>query len=325
MPSTGFYNQNEGRSYPFIYPQYRPDASSLAASPSLDYRLIVDFGARFGPTADLNDVADAGVRSSAAVWLHSISRDGSLVSFEFRTNVWPASQYSLVFSRQIDDKPWKHEFTDAITNDEILSLDSAGCAAEYVWDGYLVTGDMSVLDLADGDSVIFTETDWIVEPALIENTEFVATVGLANYGRTHAYSPCDTTNIDIPRPLHVAAQCLTGPLILREGFNCAIRQDDDTNTITIGAAKSAGAGEPCEEVPLYDDEEPPEQHILSSLLSGGPTCGEVISRINGIGGNNIRIEGGPGVTIAADPNDASGLLVILDSEQITSCIGANDV
>lgn len=319
MPEIGFYNQNEGRAYPFIYPQYRPGTPD--DPPALDYRLIVDFGARFGPTAGLNDVTDAGIRTNASVWLHKISREGTLVSFEFRTNVWPASQYSLVFSRQIDDKPWKHEFADAITNDGLLSLDSGGCDPDYVWDGFLVTGDMSLLELADGDSITFDETDWIVEPALIEGTEFVSSVGLANFGRTHAFAPCDTPNIDIPRPLFVAAQCIQGPLVLREGFNCAIRQDDDANTITIGAARGAGAGEPCEEVPIYEDEEPPTQHVTSTLLSGGPTCADVISRINGIGGSNIRIEGGSGVTIAADPNDNNGLLVILDDQQITACLG----
>lgn len=315
MPAAGFYNQNEGRAYPFVY--------AATTTQPLDYRLIVDFGARFGPTAGLNDVNDGSIRAGAAVWLHRIARDGSLVSFEFRNNVWPASQYSLVFSRQITDGPWKHEFSDAVTNEALESLDSGGCDPDYVWDGYLVTGDMSVLDLADGDDIVFAETDWIIEPALVEGTEFVTSIGLANFGRTHAYAPCDTGNIDIPRPLHVAGQCLNGPQKLREGFNCAIRQDDATNTITISAAKGAGEGEPCEEIPLYADEAPPEQHVTSTLLSGGPTCADVISRINGLPGPNIRIEGGQGVSVQVDPDDANGLLLVLDSSQITACLGEN--
>ena len=322
MPAAGFYNQNEGRAYPFIYPSYRPepDSSSMSAADMLDYRVVVDFGARFGPTSGFADITDLGTRRNVQVWLHQINRSGTAVSFEFRTNVWPASQYSLIFSRQLDDKPWKIEFVDALSNEELLSADSASCAPDFVWEGYLVTGDLSVLDIADGETITFQPTDWIIEPALLEGTEFVSSVTLANYGRTHAFAPCDTDNTNIPRPLHVAAACMTGPLKLREGFNCVIRQDDSANTITIGAAVGGGRGRPCEEVPLYADEEPPPQIVPSQLLSGGPTCGEIISRINGLAGPDLQIVGEGGITVIPNPANPHGLLIVHDPSQTTSCL-----
>lgn len=325
MPAAGFYNQNEFRAYPFIYDAYRPEglSESLGAPPSLDRRLIVDFSARFGPASGFSDLADPAVRAAARVWLAEIRRSGTTVEFEFRTNVSPASEYALIFTREITDAPWKIEFVDAIQVAALESENSADCPDDYVWEGFLVTGDMSVLDLADGDAYTFSERDWEVEPALLEAADFVTTISLANFDRTHAYTNCDAADPPTVRPVYVNYQCLTGPLKIKEGYNCAIRQDDGTNTITISAAVGAGSGEPCEEVPLFPDETPPDMHISSDLLSGGPTCGQIISRISGIAGPNVRIEGEHGIRVIPDTEDPHGLVIVVDTDPLTACVGAS--
>lgn len=326
MPSAGFYNQNEYRAYPFIYDRYRPEpsSSSLPSPTSLDSRLIVDFNARFGPETGFSDLVDAATRAAVRVWLAEIRRNGTTVEFEFRTNVYPAANYALIFTREIDDKAWKIEFTDAVRIALDESSNSGTCADDYIWEGFLVTGDMSNLVLGDGESLTFSSYEWQVEPALLEAADFVTSISLANVDRTRALAPCDAEQVLVPRPVYINRQCLTGPLLLKEGYNCAIRQDDNTNTITISAAVGAGEGEPCEEVPLYEDEAPPDLHASSGLLSGGPSCGDIISRINGIPGPNVRIEGDRGIRIIPDGEDPHGLVIVVDTDPLTACVGASE-
>ena len=100
--------------------------------------------------------------------------------------------------------------------------------------------------------------------------------------------------------------CINGPIWFAEGHNCRIAQDNGRNTITINAGEDLGAGQPCDEVPLTEDEMIESD---SPFLTKGPGCKEIIQSINGIGGADITIRTGSGYRAQPDP-DAPHRLII---------------
>lgn len=317
MPAHGFYNANEAREYPFIYKGYRPDdGDSIDDSVDpLPRRALVDFHCLFGPDARLFNENDVVTRR--VVYLAEIRRDADLYEFEFRVNVSPTDQFALVFTADADAAEWTILFAEAVRASPPDSSDFFDYEG-FIWEGCLVLGVLADLEMVNGETRTFTPLEWQIEPALVQTTEYLQTLNLGNFNRTYAYDPCNTEDYDPPQVVLPYAQALRGPLRLREGYNCSIRQDDVTNTITIAAALGAGQGEPCAEVPLSDD----EQSLADDgeLLSGGPKCDEIIATINGAGGRNIRLKPGPGVTVERDPDDPHGLIITVDLTAFNACL-----
>jgi hypothetical protein len=125
-----------------------------------------------------------------------------------------------------------------------------------------------------------------------------------------------SSSSDSQETVFVSATCLRGDVSFKEGYNAVIRQENQRNAIIIGAGVGSGEGEPCEEVPVYDDEAPPSG---SPFLSGGPSCATVIQAVNGIGGPHISLRGGQGVTVTTDPEDENGILVTVGLTQFAEC------
>lgn len=317
MPAHGFYNANEAREYPFIYKGYRPDdGDSIDDSiDPLPRRALVDFHCLFGPDARLFNENDTVTRR--VVYLAEIRRDAGIYEFEFRTNVSPSDQFALVFAVAADAAEWSIFFAEAVRVDAPDSEDVYDYEG-FIWDGCLVVGVLADLAMIDGETRTFMPLEWQIEPALVQTTDYLQTVNLGNVSRTYAYDVCTTADFDPAGAVLPYAQAMRGPLRLREGYNCSIRQDDITNTITIAAALGAGQGEPCGEVPLSAD----EQSLADDgeLLSGGPKCSEIIATINGAGGRNIRLKPGPGVTIERDPDDPHGLIITVDLTAFNACL-----
>lgn len=303
MAHHGWYNANEYRAFPFIY-----TTEELLVS----NRVMVDFGCSFGPSSPLND------EESPAVWLYQIRRTCSVYEFDFRTNVGEAARYALVFVRDANDPEYTHSFAEATLVDSETS--AYDCPDSFVWEGFLVTGMLSDLNLADGGTIVFDDFAQTVEPSLLHSTTFVDSISLANYDRTRAYSDCVTNDLDPERLPIVNTMCMVGNLKMKEGYNCAIRQDDTNNTITISGAVGGGNDGPsCSEVALHDDEIQ-DPALSGRYLSGGPACDEIITSINGVTGQNIRLIPGNGVQIEQDPDNPNGLLVTVDLNRFTSCL-----
>ena len=134
-------------------------------------------------------------------------------------------------------------------------------------------------------------------------------VALVN-GREVSLAPahCELLRADIePAGFHHGpARALDRFAVARGDGPVKIDQNAFDNSITITPRVGAGEGQPCDEVPLTAAETAPAG---STLLSGGPTCNEVIRTINGIPGPHYTILAGTGVTVAADTTDTHRLNV----------------
>ncbi len=121
----------------------------------------------------------------------------------------------------------------------------------------------------------------------------------------------------MPPVVFVNARCLDGDLRVKEGFNISVRQEDNTNSLIIGAAIGAGAGLACSEIPLYAGEVPPNG---SGVLTGGPKCNEVVKTINGVGGPTLQLLAGRGVRITASLDDPHEIVVSLAENDLAICV-----
>ena len=217
---------------------------------------------------------------------------------------------------------------EAVSEDSVSSLSSeeseiAECQRPLLWTGYVTSGTLETLGQILAAGGVMTG-QLLVEPGLIRSSvsAWMQSANLANTDRVRAETPEDCKDYCWPfdpGAVFVQSVCLQGRLRFKEGFNCAIRQNNVENSITIGASEGGGAGQPCEEVPLFVGEEPP---IGGSFLTGGPGCGELIRTINGVGGARLNVIGGVGVAVTAYPSQ-NRIVVDVDMSRLAVC-GVDD-
>ncbi len=294
MPRPGFYNDNEYRAYPFIYVA-NYGGPALPDSAIVDAGFIMGLDSGFDPTTH-------------SVWLSSVTRAGGVYTFRFSSDAPGAENMSIDFERDESAPAWQTEHAHS-ANETV----EEGCDAAPMWEGFLVTGPLTALAawIAPNQTITFSATDRALEPARVQSLvrSYVRSLNLGNLSRIKALSPdtpmyseCSESVVD--RYVVVNATCLQGDIKLREGYNCRIRQVARTNELRIGAEKNAGTpldADQCQyggELPLYSSEALPDG---SKFFSGGPACDELISTINGVGGGNVNIIGGTGVTVTTDP------------------------
>lgn len=315
MANPAWYNDNQFRDYPFMT-QVAPlvDTTELSSSSASDGALtelptqaVVDFGAIMEIDAEYDEAV------GHYIYLHKIRRLSDVFYLHFRTNADGAYNYEVVFERDVTAEEFQIDWVSAssIVAEE---LDPIDCASDYKWKAFLVTGDVSSLStLLPGDGVIiFFQGLWAAEPARVQSLmrSYLRSVTLANNPRTMATSPegcIDSSSSAAESPAILQSSCIVGDIKWKEGYNCTIRQDTTNNAIIIGAGVGVGEGEPCEEVPLYDEETPPAG---SPYLSGGPGCGEIVKSINGVTKADITILAGPGFRV--QPDDVSPHKLIID-------------
>lgn len=317
MPNAGWYDDNMGRAYPLV--------SSFR--PSLPDDVIVDFGCLVGP--------EVGYAATDRVYLHSIRRQDGRVYFEFRSTASGLSGKALLFCRSLDDPRFVIDYSEAgnipserdwetMSEIEWELLDETGwetllgsasnseesegsedseavdCAEPELWSGFLVTGDLSRLAaVLEEDDVLLGGSSRQIEPTLVTNLgkSMLHAVHLANKERTRttAAEGCRPPCYDFDRAdVYVHTTCLQGPVRFQPGFNNTIVQNDNDNSLLFSAREEAGAGAPCDEVPLFPGETPPQG---SSLLTGGPSCGDTIRSINGLAARLFSLVGGTGVAV----------------------------
>lgn len=309
MPRPGFYNDNEYRAYPFVY-AVRP-----APRPTAIEQSVVDAGFIMGLDADFNAAADS-------VWLDQISRSGNTFEFVFKTDAAGALNVPLTFRRNVAADEWETEFA----NTEPAEI---ACAEEPVWEGFLTTGSLSGLatQVAAGATVTFAKNEYQIELARIQNMakSYLRSINLGNYERTRIPACEQANNINV-RPVILNATCLKGNVKLKEGYQCQITQNTQLNTIDLSAGENVGAEKDavfCEngsELPQHPDE---QKQPNEKFYSGGPACDELIFTINGIGGKNINILGGAGITIKTTDSEHQ-LKIELQSNAQNLCQANND-
>lgn len=306
MPSPSFFNENENRAYPFTVGGANPPEP-----------LVVDAGFVAGSKSRFET-------GTHAVRLAAVRRTGSVFFLDFVSDAPELYDVVLTFRREAGDGDFATEFVDSGgggLSESSLSGSASGsdvprddACDEPLWSGFVVTGRMAAYEaLLPGDG----ETTFAaaVEPALIQNLSesYVSRFGLANDDRTRATDPedCFEPAIETGTATYVNAACLVGDVVFAPGYNANVRQGAPDNSITLGAAVGDGAGEHCAPVPVYPGETPDD----------GPRCNETIRSVNGLGGPQLTLLAGRGVTITSVPEDnrivvgvnMSGLALCFDS------------
>lgn len=313
MAKPAWYNDNQFRDFPFIT-RVEPLAktagfdSESSGQPilHLPHSAIVDFCAIMEIDAEYDE------RDGHIVYLHSVSRFGDVFTFKFRTTAEEAVNHEIVVSRELTDPEFMITRNDAST---VLSeeIERFSCSEQPRWTATVVTGSMREMGtlLNDGDTLYADPGLWQIEPARVQSLKksYLRAVTLANAARLHAapVEGCSLSSSYADKgPAIPAAYCMNGNLKFKEGFNCTIRQNNNNNAIIIGAGVGVGEGAPCEEIPLYEDELPPDD---GKFLSGGPACNEVIKSINGVTGDNVTILAGRGFRIQTDSVTPNKLII----------------
>jgi hypothetical protein len=306
MTGVPFYVENTRRSYPLVDNGPLDMFYSAGGSLELPKDAIADFTCLVGP--DMDYAEDTHV-----TYLYEVRREGESLAFEFRFTAPLLLDQSLTFCRDVEDMEYPVDREDSFTNELAVpvtaTLDCGGFAAE----GWLTTGTLDILAgmLSDGQYLRRADANVFVEPAQVRSLRktFVKSVSLINEVRTLA-APADACGPDPNTTGHVInAACVTGPLRWIEGYNCLISQDPTSSKIQIQSFVGGGEGQPCEEVSLFAGETPP---VGSTLLTGGPTCNDVVRTINGVGGPDIVITAGTGVAITPDDADIHKLNITPD-------------
>lgn len=306
MPRPGFYNDNEYRAYPFVF------AAGYADAPLPD-SAVVDAGVIMG-------LQSGYAAAEHSVWLSAVDREGDTFLFTFRTDAPGAAAEPLVFSRQLAAEDWENEY-----------------AASDNWEGFLVTGPLTDLAalLAPGDALVLSAEARVLEPARIQSLvrTYLRSVSVGNYSRItvtpsqecRGSESLDSESLTPARTVVVNATNLQGPLELKEGYNCRILQTDYDRQLQIGAQRGNGAPPDaglCEngsQLPLYEGEPLPED---SPFYSGGPACDEVLLTINGVGGKNVNLLGGAGVSVTSDGPNSTITIALNNNNLVGNCAKA---
>lgn len=313
MARFDWYNVNESRCYPLTE---QPSLTMLLdGNPVvLPNSFLVDIGCVIGPAAYFNEAQDH-------VYLERISRSGGMLTIVFRSTASELWQEALTFVRP--ETAEDYCFSESVAG-ETSSLPAAECGPPFLWEGFLVTGRLGPLLelLPDGEELVAEDTALTVEPCRLQNMadRCVTTVNLANAPRTYVTPPggCGSSVAeDDTVDFIVNSTCLDGDVRFKEGFNVSISQSDTSNELTFSARVGAGEGRPCNEFPWYDGE---SSIADSDFYSGGPSCGDIITQINGIAGPSVPIIPKTGIEVTIADGNPSKLLVTFTLDGLAVCI-----
>lgn len=334
MANPSWYNDNANRDWPFLnrvepISLYAPAITSSASSESADategqyvhlpHDAVVDFGAIMEIDAEYTE------KAGHYVYLYRVSRPTvTTFEYEFRTVAPFAVNYRIIFTRSSTDPFNKITWEDAepINPDPPDVLE---CRLQPRWKAFLVTGGFEGLLelLSTGETIYFAVGLWVIEPSRVQSLmdSYLRSCNLANFPRTLTTPPLlclsESASDSANNELLLNATCINGHVKWKEGYNCAIRQDNFDNAIVISAAVGSGAGEPCSEVPLFNGEIPPDG---SPFLSGGPGCNDILKSINGISGRRLTLANGQGMRIYSSPTASNTLIVDRTLDDFALCL-----
>jgi hypothetical protein len=311
--NNNFLGDNEHRVYPFIdlgIP-YMLTRSSDASTFALPDQTIVDLlvtlpeVSKYDPT--IRNLSNT-ILPAQRTGLSSISRSGDVFTFTVGSLAPGVTAWVLKFTHKLTDSEFmtsRAKAIDPATGNQPVASPPDCNSGWFPMNGYLVTGDLAPLAalLADGDTATADETIPLEEVLVQLDRGVVNSITLVNAPRIMALTnDCSGSGDDWSDPTKhenvLYTSCMTGNMVFVEGYNTKITQNDATQTITFSGRVGAGLGQPTEEVPIEQNEAPPPG---SPYLSGGKPCKDAYQSINGIQGPNIRLEGGPGVTIEPHP------------------------
>lgn len=314
MAKPGFYNDNKNRAFPFKKGTVglpAPTSGAITMSQLLS-DAVVDCGFIMGPESGFE-------AEQHHVYLSEINRVGNLFYFKFLTTAPRVVDVPLLFVADMTEADYGREFVDSDIPVYVPASQSASASLSFsmpdpaecgepFWSGYCVFGNLEALAvrLNTGEVIIGDETAAVVEPGLIQNlnNSQVVSVNIANGDRTRAITPAGCPDhrwafnvLDV----YVQAECIQGDLIVRPGHNVSLSQNAGSSTINIAPVVSAGLGQVCEELKLFDTETPPIGST-NGLLDGDYLCSETLRSVNGLQGPNLTFFAGTGVAITSGDN-----------------------
>ncbi len=310
--TPNFLAENELRRYPFLGdveprlddPGTGSQVGLLPDDAIVDFRTIL-----------------AGDDTLGTPSLYAIARSGSTLTFEFRGTGGLAG-LALKFVAPSTTAEFARLRSSAVsiaTSDPVTDP----CGFIPTWDGTLVVGRLATLLalVPSGGSLRGHSGGLLLEPTLTMRAGglSVRSVNIANRSRLladEAVACGGSADPPDPREFVTNETCLVGAMRLIAGYNCVLSEDPAGNTITVAASDGAGQGRPCDEVVLEAGELPPTG---STLLSGGPTCGEIVGSINGVRAPVIRLIDGPGFRVITDTGSPHELILDLTIRDDGSC------
>lgn len=276
MPQYEFYNLNERRKYPFVFPvSGELDLSTPPAGPGpfVTDEVILDAGFILGPKA-LFEADDQ-------VQLESVLRSGDNLTFTFTATSSGIGSSRFVFVR---DKDAPYGATDFVEcgDDPLMGI------------GHLVTGELAAFwaTLTNGVTyTVFSLTPIVVEPALVvsQKGHMVQTINVGNIRRASAVRCCAPDPGFDDDVISVAEQ-LVGAVKFEEGYNMNVYADAVGKAITFVPIVGAGKGEPCAQIFPGSD--------------NAPLCGDLILTMNGVGASEsgaFQMLGGIGLFVDTYP------------------------
>ena len=327
MAKPDFYNDNAFRAYPLVSSTPGVDMCYNVAGGAvlqLPPSAIVDFGCVVGIEAEFDETQDY-------IYLYQVIKNASLsLQFKFRSLCPGLENLELVFSRHPNDGGYVTSYATAsvITGLELTDAQEL-CGDAPLWEGYLVTGSFAaLLELLTftGASLNHTSVNLDttppyprVEPGRIQNlrSSMVTGIHVGNMARTAITAPAGCTGIAnaFSNRIHINSSCIAGDVKFAAGYNCSIRQDTQNNALTFSAGVGAGLGEPCEEIKIVEEEESPDG---GTLLTGGPTCAEVMKSLNGLSAEGLSLVAGTGVKLLQVGD--SEITIDFDLHDLQACI-----
>lgn len=327
-----FFNDNLNRNYPFL--TGLTGQSGTGTLQDLPFTAIVDFGCELGIGSQYQE-------DLHHVYLYRVARQNGHFHFEFRSDAPGCYGWSLIFCRTISDSDYALQFAEAVLSpaslltvsdsfhsSHLVSQQStqltphAHCVPAPVMSGFLATGRLADLMalLADGQT-LSGGSQLNVEPGLLRSQVGGAlqSLNIANSDRTRITAPvgCKPPCWEGPTGVtFVQSECLTGGIYFEEGFNCVLQQNNADNSLSISGLVGAGAGQICGEIPLHASDAP---EIGGTLLTGGPSCYNVLKTINGVSGQVFQLSAGPGTVITPVPAQ-SKITVDVDLHNLNVCI-----
>lgn len=312
MPRPGFYNDNEYRAYPFVFRTSYP-------GPALPDSAIVDAGLIMGLDSGYNP-------AEHSVWLSSISRSSGVLTFTFASDAPGAATQTLSFEcSAAATEEWLSVFGESGTIAGVANE----CDPAPVWEGFLVVGALEPLleQIADNEIVAYPSKARVLEPGRVQSLlkSYLRSVNVGNFARVRALPApeCDDgSSAGVEDEVVVNATCMQGNIRFKEGYHCRIRQIERTNEINISADLTAGDTDfspLCEhggDLPLYAGE---PFDAVTGFYGGGPACNQVISTINGLGGPNISLIAGTGVTITTNSADKTITIARAQNNLVGGC------
>lgn len=311
MAKPNWLNENQYRDYPFVSRDRPLDGGVF----DLPRNAITDCGFVLGPISGFDP-------EQHSIWLSSITRTGGFLFFNFQCDAPGAEDEPLSFpviESAAEHTTHHSELIFSETQEPGIEPSSLSitCPETVIWSGFLTVGRLSdLLDLiASDETVSMAAEDWVVQAARVQNLNETVLTDLSIANRDRSRYADDEECLDSSAALSssedyfVDAACRTGAFLFQEGYNVFVRVDEQENSITFGAGVGAGAGEPCEEIPLFEGEEAPAG---SQYLGGGPACDELVRAVNGMFGPHLLVTAGPGFNVSVDPVNPHRLLVTAD-------------